>query len=114
MTTSKQFEQAYIMFSMMKQMKLTMMEGKGKLFTIECYMPSFEPQNLSVRKWHASMFKNDKSTFNPQKDMVLSMPYQFVANLKPGQFTPLDNQWLKNLNGILNKVKSNSIKHIGL
>jgi hypothetical protein len=57
-----------------------MMEGKGKLFTIECYMPSFEPQNLSVCKQHASMLKNDDFTFNPKKDLVLSMPYQFVAN----------------------------------
>jgi hypothetical protein len=42
------------------------------------------------------------------------MPCQIVANLKPGQFTPLDNQWLKNLNGILKKAKSNSIKQIRL
>jgi hypothetical protein len=28
------------------------------------------------------------------------MPYQFVANLEPGQFTPLDTQWLKNLKKI--------------
>ncbi len=60
------------------------------------------------------MFKNDKFTFNPQKDLVLSMPYQFVANLKTGQLTPLDNQWLKNLNEILKKAKSNSIKQIRL
>ncbi len=42
------------------------------------------------------------------------MPYQFVDNLKHGQFTPLDNQWLKNLNLILEKEKSNSIKQIRL
>jgi hypothetical protein len=105
MTTSKQFEQAHIMFSTMKKMKLTMMEGRGKLFITEYYMPSFEPQNLSVCKRHVSIFKNDYFTFNPQKDLVLSMPYQFVANLKPGQCTQLDNQCFKNLNGILNKIK---------
>jgi hypothetical protein len=114
MSTSIQFEQAYIIFSTMKKIKLTMKEGKGKVFAIECYMPSFEPQNQSVCKQHISMFKNDKFTFNPQKDLVLSMLYQFVANLKSGQFTPLDNQWLKNLNGILKKAKSNSIKQIRL
>jgi hypothetical protein len=69
-------------------MKFTTKKGKGKLFTIECYMPSFEPQNESVYKQRASMFKNNKYLFNPQKDLVLSMPYQFVANLEPGQFTP--------------------------
>ncbi len=91
-----------------------MMEGKGKLFTIEYYMPSFEPQNQSVCKQHASMFKNDKFMFNHQKDLVISMLYQFVANLKSGQFTPLDNQRLKYLNGILKEAKSNFIKQIRL
>jgi hypothetical protein len=114
MTTSKHFEQAYIIFSTMKKIKLTSKEGKGKLITIECYMPSFEPQNESVRKQHASMFKNDKYTFNPQKDLVLSMPYWFVANLKSGKLTRLDNQWLKNLKRIVKKAKLNSIKQIRL
>ncbi len=100
MTTSKQFEQTYIIFSMMKKIKLTTKEENRNLFTIECYMPSFEPQNQSFCKRHASMFKNDKYTFNAWKDLVLSMPYQFVANLEPGQLTPLDNRWLKNLKRI--------------
>ncbi len=44
MTTSKQFEQAYITLSTMTKIKLTPKKGKGNLFTIKCYMPSFEPQ----------------------------------------------------------------------
>ena len=60
------------------------------------------------------MFKNDKFTFHPQKDMVLSMPYQFVANLEPGQFTPSDKLWLKNVKKIIKKAKLNSIKQIRL
>ncbi len=63
-------------------------------------MPSFEPQNQSVHKQHATMFKNDKFTFHPQKDLVLSMPYQFVVNLELGEFTPLDKFWLKNVKKI--------------
>jgi hypothetical protein len=97
MTTSKQVEQAYIIFSTMTKIKLTTKKGKGNLFTIECYMPSFEHQNESVCKQHATMFKNNKYTFNPQKDLVVSMLYQFIANLEPGQLTPLDIQWVKNL-----------------
>jgi hypothetical protein len=42
------------------------------------------------------------------------MPYQFDANLEPGQFTPLDNCWLKNLKRILKKAKLNSIKQFSL
>jgi hypothetical protein len=100
MTTSKQFEQAYITLSMITKIKLTTKKGKGNSFTIECYMPSFDPQNKTVHKQHATMFKHDKYTFCPWIDLVLSMPYWFVANLEPGQFTLLDIQWLKNLKRI--------------
>jgi hypothetical protein len=77
-------------------------------------MPSFEPQNETVRKQHAIMFKHDKFTFHPQKDLVLSLPYQFVANLEPGQFTPLDTRWFKNVKKFFKKAKLNSIKQIRL
>jgi hypothetical protein len=42
------------------------------------------------------------------------MPYDFVANLKPGHWTPLDNLWLKSVKKILKKAKTNSIKQIRL
>jgi hypothetical protein len=100
MTRSKHFEHAYLILSMMTKIKLTTKKGKGNLFTIECYMPFFEPQNQSVCKQHATMFKNDKIKFHPQKDLVLSMPYQFFVNLKLGEFTPLDKFWLKNVKKI--------------
>jgi hypothetical protein len=100
MTTSKHFEHAFIILSTMTKIKLTTKKGKGNLFTIEWYMPSFEPQNETVHKQHDVMFKHDKFTFHPQKDLVLSMPYQFVANLEPGQFTLLDKSWLKNVKKI--------------
>ena len=101
MTRSKHSEHAYIILSMMTKIKLTTKKGKGNLFTIECYMPTFEPQNQSVCKQHAAMFKNDKFTFHPQNDLVLSMLYQFVVNLKLSEFTPLDKFWLKNVTKIL-------------
>ncbi len=100
MTTSKHLEHAYIILSTMTTIKLTTKKDKRNLFTIECYMSSFEPQNQLVRKQHATMFKNDMFTFHPQINLVLSMPYQFVVNLELGEFTPLDKFWLKNVKKI--------------
>jgi hypothetical protein len=114
MTTSKNFEQAYITLSTMTKTKLTTKKGEGNLFTIECYMSSFEPQHETVCKHHATMFKHDKFTFHPEKELALSMRYPFVANLEPGRFTPLDIQWLKKMKKNLRKAKLNSIKQIGL
>jgi hypothetical protein len=67
MTRSKHFEHAYILLSTMTKIKLTTKKGKRNLFTIKCYMPSFEPQNETVCKRHAVMFKHDKFMFHPQK-----------------------------------------------
>jgi hypothetical protein len=53
MTTSKHFEKAHIISSTMKKMIVTMMKGNGKSFTIERYMPSYQPQNISACKQHA-------------------------------------------------------------
>ncbi len=114
MTISKHYEHEYILLSTMKKIKLTTNKDKGHLFSIECYMPSFEPQNKTVCIRHAGMFKHDKYTFHPQKELVFSMPYDLVANLNPGHWTSLDNLWLKNVQKILKKAKTNSIKQIRL
>jgi hypothetical protein len=114
MTRSKHFEHAYIILSIMTKIKLTTKKGKGNSFTIEYNMPSFEPQNQSVCKQHATLFKNDKFTFHPQKDLVLSMPYQFVVDLELGEFTPFYKFWLKNVKKNLKKAKMNSIKQLRL
>ncbi len=106
MTISKHYEHEYILLSTMTKIKLTTNKDKGHLFTIECYMPSFEPQNKTVHIWHTGMFKHDKYTFHPQEDLVFSMPYDFVANLKPGHWTLLDNLWLKSVKKILKKAKT--------
>jgi hypothetical protein len=65
MTTTKHFEYAYITVSRTTKIKLTTKKGNGNLFTIECYMPSFEPQTETVCKEHAIMFKHDKFMFHP-------------------------------------------------
>jgi hypothetical protein len=114
MTEFKHFEHAYILLSTMTKIKLTTKKDKRHVLTIECYMQSFEPQNKTVRIRHVGMFKHDNYTFHPQKDLVLSMPYEFVANLEPGQFTSLDKLWLKSVKKIFRKAKLNSIKQIRL
>ncbi len=52
--------------------------------------------------------------FHSQKDLVLSMPWQFVVDLELGEFTPLDKFWLKNVKKISKKAKLDSIKQLRL
>jgi hypothetical protein len=71
MTTSHQFKEVHIMSSTMKRIKLTMTQLNERLFTIECYMPTYEPQKASVCKQQFKMFKNDNFTFYPSDDLMI-------------------------------------------
>jgi hypothetical protein len=43
MTTLHQLEEAWIMVAMAKKIKKTFAKSQEWCFTIECYMPSYEP-----------------------------------------------------------------------
>jgi hypothetical protein len=59
MTRSEHFEHAYIILSTMTKIKLTRKKGKVNLFTIECYMPSFD---LKINQFASNMLQCSKMT----------------------------------------------------
>jgi hypothetical protein len=61
------------MFAMAKKIKNTLAKSQQWCFTIEWYMPSYEPQNTSVCTWHSKMFKHDAFTFHPNDDLVMCL-----------------------------------------
>ncbi len=112
MKTSRQFEEAFILLSTVKRMKYTLTELNKRLFTIECYTCSYDSKNTWVRKCHKHLFKDDNYTFQPNNDLVKSLPYDFVKTLKAGIFSPLDKTWMKKLQTISKKAQSHSIKRL--
>jgi hypothetical protein len=90
MKMSRQFEEAFILLSTVKQMKYTLTKLNKRLFTIECYTRGYDSKNTWVRKCHKHLFKDDNYTFQPNNDLVKSLPYDFVKTLKAGIFSPLD------------------------
>jgi hypothetical protein len=114
MKTSHQFKEAFILLTTVKQMKYTLTELNKRLSTIECYTHGYDSKNTWVCKHHKHLFKNDNNTFQPNDDLVKSMPYDFVKTLKAGIFSPLDKTWMKKLHTILKKAQSHSIKRLRL
>jgi hypothetical protein len=114
MKTSHQFEEAFILLSTVKQMKYTLTKLNKRLFTIECYTHGYDSKNTWVCKCQKHLFKDDNYTFQPNDDLVKSLPYDFVKTLKAGIFSPFDKMWMKKLQTILKKAQSNSIKRLRL
>jgi hypothetical protein len=119
MSTSKEYEESFIMFSTMNFIKKTV-KNKGKrdktkiehVFEIYCVMDHFEISNDSLRRRHPVMFKNNDFYFCPTNELVKSMPFDFVNGLKDGKWTKLENKWLKDVKKTLKQAVSNSIKDV--
>jgi len=58
------------------------------------------------------MFKEDTFSFSPIDDLVSSMPFEFIRNLKVGIWTNIERNWLKRLQKHLAQAKNNSIKQV--
>ncbi len=114
MKTSRQFKKAFILLSTVKRMKYTLTKSNKRLFTIECYTSGYDSKNTWVCKHHKHLFKDDNYTFQPNDDLVKSLPYDFVKTLKAGIFSPLEKTWMKKLQPTLKEAQSHSIKRLRL
>jgi hypothetical protein len=81
MTTSQQFEEAYIQFETMHQIKMEKMSNKYK-FSIKCLLENFQANNSTLRARQWKMLKKDTYEFEPIKELVLTMPFGFIDSLK--------------------------------
>ena len=119
MSTSKEYEECFIMFSTMSYIQKTVKnkdkKDKSKIersFEIHCVLKNFEVSNDSLRRRHPGMFRTDDFYFCPTNELVKSMPFDFVNGLKDGKWTKLDNKWLKDVKKTLKQAGSNSIKDV--
>ena len=59
------------------------------------------------------MFKEYTFTFTPIDELVMSMNFEFISNLKVGTWTCLDQSWLRRLHTFLTHADNHAIKQIG-
>ncbi len=58
-------------------------------------MQMYEHRNDIICAWYPSLFKERFYTFTPIDNLVLSMPFKAINSLKVGEWSCLDNNWLK-------------------
>ncbi len=97
MSTTKDYEECFIMFSTMTAIKKTLnktdKQKKSKIaqsFEIPCAVTHFEVNNDSLRSRHPDIFKNDAFDFCPTNDLIKSMPFDFVNDLEDNKWTKLE------------------------
>ncbi len=112
MTTSQQFEEAYIQLETMREIKVKKIENEYK-FSIKCLLEIFQANNSTLRARHRKMFKKDTYEFEPIKELVLTMHFGFIDKLKKG-WNYIYKAWLDKLKQHLKNAGNRSIKQICL
>ncbi len=112
MTTSQQFEEAYIQFETMHQIKVDKISNEYK-FSIKCLLENFQANNSTLKARHQKMFKKDTPEFEPIKELVLTMNFGFIDSLKKG-WNHIYKSWLEKLKQHLKNAGNRSIKQIRL
>jgi hypothetical protein len=67
MTTSQQFEEAYIQFETMRQIKVEKISNEYK-FRVKCLLENFQASNSTLRARHRKMFKKDTVNLNQSRN----------------------------------------------
>jgi hypothetical protein len=75
-------------------------------------MRTYQHGTRSLRERHSTMFREDTFTFTPIEQLVMSMNFDFISNLKVGTWTRLDLSWLRRLQKFLTNADNHAIKQI--
>jgi hypothetical protein len=63
-------------------------------------MKNYERGNNAIRKRHPTLFKDKKDhyySFRLSGELVQTLPFEFVDNLKGGAYTKLPSKWMSNI-----------------
>jgi hypothetical protein len=112
MTTSQQFEEAYIQLEAMREIKMEKTSNEFK-FSIKCLWEKFQANNSTHRARHQKMFKKDTYEFEPIKELVLTMHSGFIESLKK-VWNHIYKVWLDKLKQHLKNAGNRLIKQIHL
>jgi hypothetical protein len=116
-TTSCQYEENLIILMTIFEIKKFVLGKNMQKFWMRCYMKNYEQGNIAIRKSHPTLFKDKKDhyySFGPGDELVQTLPFEFVDNLKGGAYIKLPSKWMNNIQSKLTQSQRNLITSIQL
>ena len=117
MTTSHQFEENIIILQTLAQIKKISTGKNLRKFRLRCYVKNFERGNDTIRKRHKAIFRDNVNyhfEFPATSEIVQTLPYKFVDELKCSTWTKLPIQWTGYIRDKLSTATDSAIKSIKL
>ena len=117
MTTSHQYEENIIIMQTLAQIKKISTGKNRRKFRLRCYLKNFERGNDTIRKRHKTIFRDSVNyhyEFPATNEIIQTLPYKFVDDLKSSVWTNLPSQWTGYICDKLSTATDSAIKSIKL
>jgi hypothetical protein len=91
-TTSHQSEENLILLMTVSEIRKIVLGKNRQKFRMRCFMKNYERGNNAIRKRHPTLFKDKKDhyySFRPSDELMQTLPFEFVGNLKGGVYIKL-------------------------
>jgi hypothetical protein len=99
-TTSHQYKENLVLLMTMSEIKKIILGKNMQKIRMRCSMKNYKQGNNAIRKRHPTLFKDKKDhyyAFRPSDNLVQTLSFEFVANLKGGAYTKLPLKWISNI-----------------
>ena len=114
---SHQYEENLILLMTVFEIKKIILGKNMQKFWMRCSMKNYERGNNDIRKRHPTLFKDKKDhyySFRPSDELVQTLPFEFMDNLKGGAYIKLLSKWMTNIRSKLTQSQRNLITSIQL
>jgi hypothetical protein len=81
-TSPQQFEEDHIQLMTLRNIKAACSKSNERSFVIQCVMNEYEESNATIWARHSKLFKDDTYKFEASKELVMSMPFDFINGLE--------------------------------
>jgi hypothetical protein len=116
-TTSHQYKENLMLLMTMCEIRKIVLGKNRQKFWMRCFMKNYERGNNAIRKRHPTLFKDKKDhhySFGPSDELVQTLPFEFVDNLKGGAYIKLPSKWMTYIQSKLTQSQGNLITSIQL
>jgi hypothetical protein len=99
-TTSHQYEEIHILLMTMCEIREIVLGKNMQKFWMRCFTKKYERGNDAICKRQPTLSKDKKDhyySFGLSDELVQTLPFEFVDNLKGGAYIKLPSKWMSNI-----------------
>jgi hypothetical protein len=99
-TTSHQYKENLILLMTVCEIRKIVLKKNMQKFRMRCFMKNYEQGKNAICKRYPTLLKHKKDhyySFGPSDELVQTLPFKFLDNLKGGVYIKLPSKWMSTI-----------------